>query len=69
MRKPKKIFDNQIWMTTKEAAKYLRLSENAFRIFVSRYNANVYVLGEKSIRYKASDLDRLMTLKTKRSHI
>jgi hypothetical protein len=59
----KKLFDNKIWMTTKEAAQFLRLSENAFRIYVSRYRVNQYLLGEKSIRYKASELEKLMTLK------
>ncbi|MFT6630431.1 MAG: hypothetical protein ACJAS4_000369 [Bacteriovoracaceae bacterium] len=62
-----KIFDNRIWMTTKEASQFLRLSENAFRIYVSRYKVNQYLLGEKSVRYKASELEKLMTLK-QRSH-
>ncbi len=63
----KKIFEIQKWMTTKEAANYLRMTENAFRIYASRYKLDAYTLGEKSVRYKTSDLDRLMTLKT-RSH-
>lgn len=67
MENSKKLFDNRIWLTTKEASEYLRLSENAFRIFSSRYKVPKYLLGSKSVRYKASDLDRLMTL-SKRSH-
>jgi len=56
-----KLFDNQIWFTTKEAAMYLRLSENALRIASSRFTLNKYILGKKSVRYKKEDLDKLVS--------
>lgn len=56
----KLLFDNSILLTTKEAAKYLRLSENALRLRVYREGIPRYRLGTKSIRYKKSDLDGLL---------
>lgn len=61
MRKKEALFENQIWMTTQEAANYLRMTENAFRIYASRYKLRKYNLGKRAVRYRASDLDRLLT--------
>lgn len=56
----KTLFDNSILLTTKEAAKYLRLSENALRLRVHRKEVTYYKLSKSSIRFKKSDLDKLL---------
>ena len=64
------IFHIQIWMTVKEAATYLRISEPAFRTLICR-NSNIprYKLG-RSTRLKKDDLDKLLesSCLTKRRH-
>ncbi|MGI4994078.1 helix-turn-helix domain-containing protein [Halobacteriovorax sp. GFR7] len=55
------LFNNRIWFTTKEAATYLRVTENALRIIASREKIPRYKLGKRSVRYKIEDLNRLLT--------
>lgn len=64
-RTDKKLFNIRIWLTTKEAASYLGMSENAFRIFVSREKIPSYKLGKRSVRYNRKDLDGLLTINLK----
>jgi hypothetical protein len=58
----KEIFEINKWLTTKEASSYLSISENAMRILSSRYKITKYKLGDKSVRYKVSDLDSLLRI-------
>jgi excisionase family DNA binding protein len=56
----KPIFNILIWMTTKEAAEYLRISESALRTLIHRYpRIPRYKLG-KSLRFKREELDKLI---------
>ena len=61
MQKEEKLFNIQQLLTSKEASEYLRMTENAFRIFASREKVPSYRLGKKSVRYKVEDLERLLT--------
>lgn len=65
MSKTNRLFENLIWCTTTEAAEYLRLSENAFRILASRYKLPKHRLGKRSVRYKLSDLDNLLIVENR----
>ena len=47
------------WMTTKEAAHYLRISPNALRINVCRNKIYAYKFG-KYLRFKVKDLHNLV---------
>lgn len=47
------------WMTTKEAAQYLRISPNALRILVCKRRIASYKLGA-SLRFKLDDLQSLI---------
>ena len=47
------------WMTTKEAAQYLRISPNALRILVHKRRVKFYKLGS-SLRFKLDDLKTLI---------
>lgn len=62
--KDETIFDNLTWLTTKEAAKYLRLTVNALRLKVHRKELPFYKMGlnarARAIRFKKSDLDSLL---------
>lgn len=55
------LFENQKWMNSREAANYLRISENSLRIKVSRGEIKPYRLG-KRLRFKRSELDCMMEL-------
>lgn len=55
------LFDNLIWMDSKEAAHYLRVSVYALRMMVWRGKLNAYRLGRR-LRFKRADLDRLLKL-------
>jgi excisionase family DNA binding protein len=61
MKENRTIFDNLIWLTNEEAARYLRISPNAFRIMRSRSKEIIqeYRLGNR-LRFKKSDLDTLI---------
>lgn len=47
------------WLTTKEAAEYLRTSPRQIRNWVYQGKVNAYRLLGKSLRFKASELDLL----------
>lgn len=55
----KALFDNLIWLNTKEAAEFLRISPNSLRIMVCRGEIPSYRLG-KRLRFKKSELDKLL---------
>jgi excisionase family DNA binding protein len=58
------IFDNRIpceWLSTKEAANYLRISENALRISVYRGQVTVHKFGKRN-RFKVEELRALLTI-------
>ena len=60
-----RIFENGIegkWLTTKQAAKFLGLTENALRILVCRQKVRAYKLGRR-LRFKEFDLNQLLSLK------
>ena len=47
------------WMTTKEAASYLKISPNALRIIVHRGKINAYHLGRR-LRFNSQDIESLI---------
>ena len=51
--------EKQVWMTTTEAAKYLRVSKWSLLNFVSSGRVPYYKLG-RSNRYRREDLDNLL---------
>ncbi len=54
---PNKIFENRIereWLSTKDAAHFLRVSENALRIMVHRDQIKVYKFGAR-LRFTLAD--------------
>jgi len=53
------LFDNLVWLTTKEAAVYLRVSEGQIRNMVWRGQLKSYHLQNK-LRFQKSDLDQLL---------
>jgi excisionase family DNA binding protein len=55
-----RLFDNLTWMTTREAAFYLRVSEAQVRNMVWRGQLKSYHLHNK-LRFLKSDLDQLLT--------
>lgn len=60
-----RIFENRIeleWLSTKQAAKYLSVSENALRIMVCRDQVKSFKLGSR-LRFRLSDLQVLLNLK------
>ena len=58
-----KFFDKKIvssnWLTTKEAAEYLRTSPNQIRNWVCQGKVRHYKLFNKSLRFKLNELDLL----------
>jgi excisionase family DNA binding protein len=50
---------NEVWMTTSEAASYLRVSEASLRNMSSNGSIPYYKLGRRN-RYKLSDLKSLL---------
>ncbi len=59
------IFENQIareWLTTKEAAHFLGVSENALRIMVCRGQVEVYKFGRR-LRFRFCDCQALIQKK------
>ena len=59
----KKLFENLIWLNTKEASTYLRLSPNGLRSMVSRGQIVAYKLGNR-LRFKRSELNQLLESST-----
>jgi excisionase family DNA binding protein len=57
--KNKQLFEIQIWLTTDEAAQYLRVSPGALRVMVYRGSIKPYKLGRRS-RFKREELDKLL---------
>jgi excisionase family DNA binding protein len=58
-------FENQVkreWLSTKEAASYLALSENAVRIMVHRGRIPAYRFGRR-LRFRLRDCQRLFERK------
>jgi excisionase family DNA binding protein len=60
------LFENLTWMNTQEAANYLRITVNSLRIKVSRGEVKPCHLG-KSLRFKRTELDKLMEASKQRS--
>ena len=54
------LFDNKKWMNTKEAAEYLRISENNLRVKISRGEIPVHGRLGKSWRFRRDLLDELL---------
>jgi excisionase family DNA binding protein len=57
------IFENRIereWLSTKEAALYLRLSENALRIMVHRGQISAARIGRR-LRFRLEDCEGLIS--------
>ena len=61
MKEETLIFDNLKWLTNEEAAQYLRISPNAFRVKRSKCKELIqsYRLGNR-LRFKRDDLDLLI---------
>ncbi len=55
----KLFFKNLIWMTSKEAAEYLRVSPNNLRVMVYRGVLKPYKLNNRN-RFKRDELDKLI---------
>ncbi|MBT4761537.1 MAG: helix-turn-helix domain-containing protein [Bdellovibrionaceae bacterium] len=55
-KKHKTFFDNRIWMNSKEAAEYLRISVNCLRIRVLRKQIKAHKLCSR-LMFLKSDLD------------
>lgn len=53
-------FDNQKWMNTKEAAEYLRISENNLRVKISRGEIPVHGRLGRNWRFRRDRLDELL---------
>jgi excisionase family DNA binding protein len=54
------LFDNQKWMNTKEAAEYLRISENNLRVKISRGEIPVHGRLGRNWRFRRDRLDELL---------
>jgi len=50
------LFDNFIWLNTKEAAEYLRTSPKQIRKWVYQGKIKAYKLFGKSLRFKRTEL-------------
>ncbi len=57
--KDSKIFENLIWLNTKEAAEYLRTTPRQIRKWVYQGKIQAYRLLGKSLRFKKCELDLL----------
>jgi excisionase family DNA binding protein len=53
------LFDNFIWLNSKEAAEYLRTTPKQIRKWVYQGKIKSYKLLGKSLRFKKSELDLL----------
>lgn len=63
----KQFFENEIackWLSTVDAANFLRVSENALRIMVHRGQIQAYKLGRR-LRFKLYDCQALILTKRK----
>lgn len=59
------LFDNLIWLNTKEAAEYLRISENNLRAKVSRGEVPYQGRLGKNLRFRRDALDKFLEASTK----
>lgn len=55
----KTFFKNLIWLNTKEAAEYLRITPNNLRVMVCRGTVTSYKLSNRN-RFKKVELDKLI---------
>ncbi len=55
------LFDKLKWMTSEEAASYIRVSVGQLRNMVWRGQLKAYHLGKNRLRFLRSDLDRAIT--------
>ena len=53
------LFDKLKWMTSQEAARYLRMSRSYLRVVVARGDLKSYQVNNR-LRFLRSDLDRLV---------
>lgn len=58
--KSKQIFDNRIWLNSKEAADYLRISVGNLRVKVHRGEIQVHGRLGKTWRFRREELDKLL---------
>ena len=65
LTKNKQLFEIQIWLTTDEAAQYLRVSPGALRVMVYRGLIKPYKLGRRS-RFRREELDKLLESSVKK---
>ena len=65
MLNKKKFFENLIWLNSKEAAEYLRISENNLRVKVSRGEIPVQGRLGRCLRFRRDELDKLLETPTK----
>lgn len=56
----KLLFNNQIWMNSKEAAEYLRISVENLRVKVSRGEIPVHGRLGRSLRFRREELDKML---------
>lgn len=54
-----KLFNNLIWLTTNEAAEYLRITPNNLRVMIFRGLLKPYKLNNRH-RFKREELDSLI---------
>lgn len=62
---PSAFFENQAiyeWLSTKEAASYLRMTPNALRILVHREKVQAYKLGSR-LKFRLKDLRSILSKK------
>lgn len=57
---PHVIFENFIWLNTKDTAEYLRTTPRQIRKWVYQGRIKAYKLLGKSLRFKKSELDSLL---------
>lgn len=55
------LFENFIWLDTREAAEYLRTTPKQIRNWIYQGKIKAYKLFERNYRFKKSDLDSLLT--------
>lgn len=54
-----KLADNIVWLSTKDAAKFLGITPNALRILACRGKINFFKLGRR-LKFSRSDLEGLL---------
>ncbi len=59
IRNQQTLFDIRIWMNTKEAADYLRVTVNSLRLKVWKRQLPAYKF-DRHLRFKKTDLDHYM---------